>query len=395
MPSLRLDSVTSSSVNNSVIDLNSIEELPDSYAWIPSYDDSNPITRAGQESIPVIDLDDRNAQQLIGLACKSWGVFQVINHGIHKNLLDNIEDACKKLFGLPAQQKHKAARSPNGVTGYGPARISSFFQKKLWSEGFTIFGSPLEHASQLWPNDYQTFCDIIEEYQKEMKELAKKLTHLILGSLGISNEDIKCSNNNNNNHNDNNINNINDINIFKGASGAIQLNSYPICPDPNRAMGLAAHTDSTLFTILYQNNTSGLQVYQPENGWVTAHPVENGLVINIGDLMQILSNGSYPSVYHQAVVNKARHRYSVAYLYGPPSGAAIQPISELVGPTHPPLYRAVTWSEYLGLKGKYFHKALSLVQLSNNEINIEGPKTSNEPENIKFDSESKVLAAFG
>ncbi|KAL9238627.1 hypothetical protein vseg_013023 [Gypsophila vaccaria] len=377
----RLNSVQSTSVNNnSVIDLKSMKELPDSYAWI-SYDDPTPSKRAGVESVPVINLDDPNAQELIGLACKSWGVFQVTNHGIQKKLLDNIEGACERLFGLPAQQKLKAARSPSGVTGYGPARISSFFQKRMWSEGFTIFGSPLEHASQLWPNDYQIFCDIIEEYQEEMKKLARKLTHLILGSLGITNEDIKGANNDNNS------------NTFQGASGAIQLNSYPICPDPNRAMGLAAHTDSTLFTILYQNNTSGLQVYQPENGWVTAHPVENGLVINIGDLMQILSNGLHPSVYHRAMVNKARHRYSVAYLYGPPLGAGIRPISKLVDPARPPLYRTVTWSEYLGLKGKYFHKALSLVQC--NSKNINGPNTINEPENIKIDSESKVLAAFG
>ncbi|KAH9607310.1 hypothetical protein KSS87_014232 [Heliosperma pusillum] len=377
--------------NNNVLELNSIKELPDSYAW-SQYDDPNPIVQAGYEAVPIIDLENPNAQELIGLACKSWGVFQVTNHGIQKKLLDTIEDNCKSLFGLSAEQKLKAARLNNSVTGYGPARISSFFQKKMWSEGFTIFGSPLEHARQLWPNDYMNFCDIIEEYQKEMKELARKLTHFILGSLDISTEDIKlCT-----------ATKGDDIdNIFKGASGAIQLNSYPICPDPNRAMGLAAHTDSTLFTILYQNNTSGLQVYRAETGWVTVQPLENGLVINIGDLMQILSNGLYPSVYHRAMVNKNRHRYSIAYLYGPPSGSGIQPISKLIDTTHPPLYKTVTWAEYLSLKAKHFHKALSLVQFNNNNnnnnnnTNTNRPKFVDVPENIKIESESKVLAACG
>lgn len=100
-------------------------------------------------------------------------------------------------------------------------------------------------------------------------------------------------------------------------------------------MGLAAHTDSTLLTILYQNNTSGLQVLREGIGWVTVPPIPGGLVINIGDLLHILSNGLYPSVLHRAVVNRTKHRLSMAYLYGPPSSVKISPLSKLVGPNQP------------------------------------------------------------
>lgn len=144
-------------LNHRHLDLNSVQELPDLYAWAGV--DENPsgdslIT----ESVPVIDLTDPNASELVGHACKSWGVFQVTNHGIPGSLLDDIESAGRSLFSLPAQQKLKAARSPDGVAGYGLARISSFFNKLMWYEGFTIFGSPLEHARQLWPQDYTKFC---------------------------------------------------------------------------------------------------------------------------------------------------------------------------------------------------------------------------------------------
>uniref|UniRef100_A0A7C9EV11 Gibberellin 3-beta-dioxygenase n=1 Tax=Opuntia streptacantha TaxID=393608 RepID=A0A7C9EV11_OPUST len=141
-----------------LLDFQSLEELPDSFKWA-HLDSPNRVleSESESESVPVIDLNDPNAQQLIGLACKSWGVFQVINHGVSKSLLDKIEACGKNLFALPVQQKLKAVRSPDGVTGYGPARISSFFSKRMWSEGFTIVGSPLEHARQLWPNDYTTF----------------------------------------------------------------------------------------------------------------------------------------------------------------------------------------------------------------------------------------------
>uniref|UniRef100_A0A803LN86 Non-haem dioxygenase N-terminal domain-containing protein n=1 Tax=Chenopodium quinoa TaxID=63459 RepID=A0A803LN86_CHEQI len=143
---------------NHDLDFQSLKELPDSFAW-SSFGDSCSVESGifGSDTVPVISLDDPKAQQYIGLACKSWGVFQVTNHGIQKSLLDDIEAAGKSLFSLPVHQKLKAARVSGGVTGYGPARISSFFPKRMWSEGFTILGSPLDHARQLWPNDYKKF----------------------------------------------------------------------------------------------------------------------------------------------------------------------------------------------------------------------------------------------
>lgn len=143
-------------LNHRHLDLNSVQELPDLYAWA-GVDESPSGDSLITESVPVIDLTDPNASELVGHACKSWGVFQVTNHGIPGSLLDDIESAGRSLFSLPAQQKLKAARSPDGVAGYGLARISSFFNKLMWYEGFTIFGSPLEHARQLWPQDYTKF----------------------------------------------------------------------------------------------------------------------------------------------------------------------------------------------------------------------------------------------
>ncbi|KAE7997403.1 hypothetical protein FH972_002043 [Carpinus fangiana] len=331
------------------LDFNTLRELPDSHAWTQLEDHHHPSSGesfAG-ETVPVIDLNDPNALNLIGHACKTWGVFQVTNHGVSQELLDDIEGAGRSLFSLPVQQKLKAARSPDGVSGYGFARISSFFPKLMWSEGYTIVGSPVEQFRQLWPQDYSKFCDIVEDYEREMKRLAGRLMWLMLGSLGISKDDIKWAG---------------PKGQFKRASAALQLNFYPACPDPDRAMGLAAHTDSTLLTILYQNNTSGLQVLREGTGWITVPPLPGALVVNVGDLLHILSNGLYPSVLHRAVVNRTRYRLSIAYLYGPPANVKISPIQKLLGPRNPPLYRPVTWNEYLGTKAKHFNKALSSVR---------------------------------
>lgn len=138
-------------------DFSSLQELPDSYAWNQPDDHPSDQSIFASKSIPVVDLNDPNALKLIGHACKTWGVFQVTNHGISTELLDDIESAGRSLFSLPLQQKLKAVRSPDGVSGYGVARISSFFPKLMWSEGFTIVGSPVDHFRQLWPQDYSKF----------------------------------------------------------------------------------------------------------------------------------------------------------------------------------------------------------------------------------------------
>lgn len=168
MPSRIPDAITTASPavysHHKQLDLNLVQELPDSHAWTTTTTtttsslDSPPICDPENNNVPMIDLDDKiNAPEVIGRACKTWGVFQVKNHGIPMNLLHHIESAGNNLFSLPMHQKLRAARSPDGVSGYGVARISSFFPKRMWSEGFTIVGSPLEHARQLWPQNYYNF----------------------------------------------------------------------------------------------------------------------------------------------------------------------------------------------------------------------------------------------
>ncbi|KAL5721195.1 gibberellin 3beta-dioxygenase [Ranunculus cassubicifolius] len=349
MPSSLSDAFKAHPVHlaDSHVHLQTLQNVPDSHAW-PSISDYPSVDLPETQSIPIIDLMDENAVKLVGNASEKWGVFQVINHSVPMHLLEEVESETMRLFFLPTQQKLKAARAPDGVTGYGRARISKFFPKLMWSEGFTILDSPAEHVRQLWPQDYQKFCDIMEEYKKEMKKLSTRLMWVMLGSLGMNKEDLKWAG---------------PTSEVEGSSGALQLNSYPPCPEPHKVMGLAAHTDSTLLTVLHQNNTTGLQVLRDGAGWVTVPPIRGALVVHVGDLFHILSNGRYLSILHRAVVHRTRHRLSVAYLYGPPTEIQISPLSKLIDQEHPPLYRNIAWTDYLGLKAQHFNNALSSIRL--------------------------------
>ncbi|OUZ99657.1 Oxoglutarate/iron-dependent dioxygenase [Macleaya cordata] len=337
------------------LDFESVEDVvPDSHTWnspLNMFDiDESSEHVIKSVAVPVIDLDDPNAVKLLGQACETWGVFHVMNHGVPLNLIKDIESESRRLFSLPTEQKLKAIRSTGGVSGYGLAHISKFFPKKMWSEGFGIVGSPVEHARKLWPDqedDYFRFCDVVEEYQKEMKKLCERLMSLMLSSLGINTEDPNWTGS---------------TGEPKDAQSLLQLNSYPVCPDPNMAMGMGPHTDSSFITVLHQNGP-GLHLHSNQVGWVEVPPLQNALIVNIGDLFTILSNGRFVSRIHRAGVNRTRHRLSVAYFYGPPMDVKVSPLMKLVDPDHPPLYRSVTWNEYLAIKAKNFDKALEMVQI--------------------------------
>ncbi|XP_023548914.1 gibberellin 3-beta-dioxygenase 1-like [Cucurbita pepo subsp. pepo] len=322
-------------------DLDSLQVLPDSYQWVqpdlfPSLQQhSTPLS----DTLPLIDLSLPDAPDLIGEALRTWGSFQIINHGVPLSLIHAAQSSAIDLFALPPPHKLKAARTPGTFPGYGIARINSFFPKRMWSESFTIMGSPLEHFRHLWPHDYSKRCDIMAEYDRELKSLCGRLMWIALSELGITREDINWAGPNED---------------FKTCNAATQLNFYPACPDPDRAMGLGAHTDTSLLTVLHQNNTRGLQILREGKQWVTVEPVAGALVVQVGDMLQIVSNGLYKSPFHQAVVNRTKKRLSVAYLFVPPENVEMSPHKKLLSPTQPPLYRPISWTDFIRIKSDHF-----------------------------------------
>lgn len=136
------------------LDFSAVRTMPDSHVW---RQDSDDFSFEDSPSVPIIDLADPNASELIGQACETWGVFQLVNHGISLSDIEEVEYEAGRFFGLPARQKLKALRTPCGATGYGVARITPFFSKYMWHEGFTIIGSPIDHVRELWPHDHERF----------------------------------------------------------------------------------------------------------------------------------------------------------------------------------------------------------------------------------------------
>ncbi|MFS7990500.1 putative gibberellin 3-beta-dioxygenase [Helianthus anomalus] len=180
----------------------------------------------------------------------------------------------------------------------------------------------------------------MDAYQHQMKLLSHKLLHIILETLDVTQEEIDWA-----------------IST-QDSQQALQLNSYPCCPNPSLALGLAPHTDSLLLTLLNQCGISGLEIFVEGSGWSQVQPVEDAFVVNVGDLLHIFSNAKFPLLSHRASVNQSNHRISIAYFHGPPVESSVAPSSKF----QKPCFKSLLVKEYLSLKAKHFSRALSLIQ---------------------------------
>jgi isopenicillin N synthase-like dioxygenase len=148
--------------------------------------------------------------------------------------------------------------------------------------------------------------------------------------------------------------------MFGEAVQAVRMNFYPPCPRPELVLGLSPHSDGSAVTVLQQDAAfAGLQVLRGGGGWVAVHPVPGALVVNVGDTLEVLTNGRYKSVEHRVTVSAAEERLSLAFFYNPRSDLPLAPMPELVAPpARPALYPPMTFDEYrehirrCGLSGK-------------------------------------------
>jgi len=110
--------------------------------------------------------------------------------------------------------------------------------------------------------------NIIEEYIKEMENLASRLLELIALSLGL--EAMRFEE------------------FFKDTTSTFRINHYPPCPSPELALGMGRHKDAGALTILGQDEVAGLEVkHKISQEWVLVKPTPNAFIINVGDLTQV------------------------------------------------------------------------------------------------------------
>lgn len=281
-------------------------------------------------SIPVVDLSEQKTRVVQDLvkACEDYGFFKVVNHGISQALIDAMEAEAEKLFALPLSEKERAG--PADPYGYGNRSIGRNGDVG-WIE-YLLFRSDFQYVQQRYkaisPDNYINFCNTASKYISATKKLACDILELLAEGLGLP-ENVFSS-----------------FLTAEGSDSAFRLNHYPPCPDPSNIIGFGEHTDPQILTVLHSNDVGGLQVLCRDGKWVTVSPDPSSFSINIGDCMQVLTNGRFKSVRHRAVTNTLRSRISMMFFGAPALDATIVTPSQLVDEDRPAQYMPFLWSQY-------------------------------------------------
>ncbi|OVA18944.1 Oxoglutarate/iron-dependent dioxygenase [Macleaya cordata] len=296
------------------------------------------------QTVPVIDLQNLLSSEPIGdselerlhSACKEWGFFQLVNHGVNSSLVEKVKSEIQDFFRLPMEEKKKYWQEEGEVEGFGQAFVVSKVQKLDWADMFFMGTLPLQaRKPHLFPKLPLPLRDTLESYSSELKKLAMTMLNLMGKALQIETKVM--------------------TELFEDGMQSMRMNYYPPCPQPELVIGLTPHSDTVALTILLQlNEMEGLQI-RKEGIWVPIKPLPNAFIVNIGDILEIVTNGIYRSVEHRATVNSVKERLSVATFYSPRLEKEIGPLSKLITPHRPAMYKRAGVEEFFK---KRFTRAL-------------------------------------
>ncbi|XP_043721179.1 gibberellin 2-beta-dioxygenase 8-like [Telopea speciosissima] len=284
-------------------------QTSDSERSVGLVSDSSPPIVDDWDPFPIIDFLKLNPEE-IGKACRDWGMFRLVNHGIPEELSAQLQEVSKKLFSLPFETKQAQLQSPMSYFWGTPALtpngvvVNQGVQKVNRVEGIFVL---LSQLSQMPPGDddvpmLNSFRNLLEEYEKHMARLARFLFEALRKNVDMDPNSSQS--------------------YLSEATGVVRIYRYLQCSEPNKAEGMVAHTDSSVLSILNQDEVGGLQIFKDDK-WIEIKPITNTLIVNIGDMLQAMSNDEYKSVEHR-VMNKRAERISICYFVFPEDEGVIQ-----------------------------------------------------------------------
>ena len=312
--------------------------------------DKYPIAESGDlvERVPVIDVGAvitgasppaaGDAVRKIAMACREWGFFQVVNHGVAQNLIDATWRETRAFFRLPAETKHSVLRSRENPWGYYNNELTKNQRDKKEVFDFTTDGvDPIYASRNRWPDVTSPIKAVFSEYLDAVTRLGLSLLEAFCVGLDLPADFMRAD-------------------FEKDHTGFVRLNYYPVADPlknsniehlPVADLGVHHHTDAGALTVLMQDNTGGLQVFK--NGyWHNIPPVPGAFVINTGDMMQVWSNDIYQAAIHRVLAMEKTDRYSIPFFFNPSAKTQVSPVPSAVTADRPARYRTISWADFRG-----------------------------------------------
>ena len=290
--------------------------------------DESRIKHIDREDIPVIDIgtlftsspDYRGVGDALREAAETVGFFYVSNHCIAPSLTAAVTSLAHEFFDYPDEMKQtvRAQGTHRGLLSYGGAKMENQRRADL-KESF-IWGADLPEdnprylsgnklfAPNVWPPFMPSLCDTLNEYMAAANLCGQQLLRAFAASLGIDHDYF--------------------VQTFNQPISRGTLIHYPPQHEGmgGDQFGVSPHTDFGTLTLLAQDSTGGLQVMGRDGEWLTAHPIDDTLVVNVGDLLARWTNDRFQSTVHAVVNSTGKERYSIVVAVDPDWDTVVSPV---------------------------------------------------------------------
>ena len=302
-------------------------------------------------NIPLVDLSqfingskEQKSQFVneLGKAFEEVGFVSVMNHGISSTLISDLYNAVEHFFKLPVESKHKyeipGLAGQRGYTSFGKehakgsnaADLKEFFQYGQTIEPGQV--SDEEYVSNVMVDEVDNFNTLFLQAYRAFELSGSYLLRAIALHLGLQE-------------------NYFDDQIQLGNSILRAIHYPPILEEPKSSIRAEQHEDINLITLLVGASADGLEILSKENQWLPVKAGEGQIVVNVGDMLQRLTNNKLSSTTHR-VVNPPREkwsssRYSIPFFLHPKSNMSLACLDSCISNEHPKAYDDYTAGQYL------------------------------------------------
>ena len=297
------------------------------------------------ETIPVLSLADEPSRlaQRLGESFRQSGFAMVCDHGIPDQLIEDGWHLMKAFFSLPeADKRAHVIPGQGGARGYTPfgteiAKGADVHDlKEFWHVGRDLPpGHALEGAMppNLWPQYPTGFRQTFTRLYREFDRVGAAILAAIAIDLGLAQDWFQDP--------------------LRDGNSVLRLAHYPpLNADPGKALRAGPHEDINLITLLLGAEEAGLELLDRDGHWREVNPPPQAMVVNIGDMLQRLTNHVLPSTTHRVRNpngDRARmSRYSMPFFVHLRSDYSIRTIPGCMGPNNPDRYpQAITANDFL------------------------------------------------
>lgn len=287
--------------------------------------------------VPIVDITNPSATSIeeLDAACRNHGFFLLEGHGLD-DLISQMWEQTEDFFDSPDDVLESCRRTADSPFGYNDRELTKQLRDHKQVFDFGSVDSDRDSALNNWPAALPDFVETMGTFHRRMGALALRTAGLLHDVLELSEQGRKTV-------------------TGSPHRSSVRLNHYtvgdPVPEDQREGLAelgqsaLGYHTDPGVLTMLLQDSVGGLQTRGQDGEWVDVEPVPGTVVVNLGDVVQVWTNGQYKAAVHRVQPMTTDRRFSIPLFFNPVRSARIEPLEELCD--GPAIYRPFPWRKFM------------------------------------------------